>query len=217
MCLLNNLNISYSSITKQAFAGIIAGLTAALLLKFIGWIFKPRIKLYFDEKDTFNVVPNQHRIPTLFTQLSVKNERRAMATGCKVFVLKIEKKSNEKFENIPMNVHYTLKWANENEPKGYEGLEIPGNYRRRIDLASAHHKSNSTFSLFVEGGLRGISNWFSNGVYRFTIQATGINTNTITKRFIFKWDGTFVKKNISIEEEDIFKKIWFKVFNFLNF
>lgn len=213
MSYLYNLNIFSSSITEQAFAGILAGLSAAFLIKILSWIVKPKLKLYFKEDDTYTQAPNQNGLTYLFTHLVVKNVRKSMATGCKVFLLKIEKKNNKKFEDIPLKIHFTLKWSNENEPKGYGGLEIPGNYRRRIDLASAELYSTSNFSLFIEGGMRGINNTFPNGEYRFTIQATGNNTNTITKRFIFKWSGSFVKDNIVIEEENILKRTWFKICN----
>ena len=205
-----------SSITEQAVAGVIAGISAAFLIKILGWIVKPKLKLYFKEDDTYTQAPNQDGLTFLFTHLVVRNVKKPMAMGCKVFLLKIEKKNGKKFGDIPLKIHYTLKWSNENEPKGYEALEIPGNYRRRVDLASAELNSTSNFSLSVEGGMRGINNAFSNGEYRFTIQATGKNTNTITKRFIFKWNGNFIKDNIVIREEDILKRIQFKIYNLIN-
>lgn len=208
-----NLKISPSSITEQAVAGILAGLSAAILLKFFTWIVRPKLKLYFKESDTYGIIPNQDNQTILFTHLGVKNVRRAVAVGCRVFLLKIEKKNNNKFENLPLKIFHVLKWSNENEPKGYEGLEIPGYYRRRVDLAAAELGSTSNFALFIEGGLRGISNSYSNGEYRFTIQATGSNTNTITKRFTFKWCGSFIKSNIVIKEDNFFERMWFKIIN----
>lgn len=216
MSYLNSLYLFYSSVIEQAVAGVIAGLSAAFLIKLLNWIFRPRLKMYFKEDDSYTIAPNQNDINCLFTHLVVKNIRKSMALGCKVFILKIEKKNNKKFENIPLKIHFTLKWANENDPKGFEGLEIPGNYRRRIDLASSELNSTSHFSLYVEGGMRGIINAFPNGEYRFTIQATGKNTNTITKRFIFKWSGSFIKDHIIIKEEKILKRIWFRIRNRIN-
>ena len=62
-------------------------------------------------------------------------------------------------------------------------------------------KGSDIFMLFIEGGSRGLPNGFSNGEYRFTIQASGRNTNTITKRFIVSWNGLFEKENIKVSEE----------------
>lgn len=198
-------------IIGQIITGAIAGITAALLLKIFGWFFKPRLRIYFKENDSYTEAPVQSGETFLFTHLVVENIRKSIAVGCRVFILKIEKKNNKKFESIPLKVYYTLKWSNENEPKGYEGLVIPGNYRRRIDLASARLDSSSGFSLFIEGGARGVVNKFYEGEYRFTVQATGDNTNTVTKRFILELYGNFKKDNIRIKEENLFKKLWFKI------
>lgn len=217
MYYLNELKSSSSTILEQVVAGTVAGIAAAALIKILNWLTSPKLKMYFKDSDTYTIAPVQNGVNFLFMHLVVKNVKRKMAVGCKVFLLKLEQKKNEKFEEIPLKAHLTLKWANENETIGYNGLEIPGNYRRRIDLAQAPLNSSSNFYFFIEGGARGIRNGFPEGEYRLTLQATGENTSTVTKRFIFKWHDKFIKENIIVEEENFFYRLIFSFKNIVNF
>ncbi|PKN37669.1 MAG: hypothetical protein CVU62_08060 [Deltaproteobacteria bacterium HGW-Deltaproteobacteria-2] len=212
------LNILFSStVIEQVIAGLIAGLSAAALIKILTWITKPRLKMYFKKSETYTKLPNENGIDYLFMHLVIRNVKKTMAIGCRVFLLKLEEKKNNKFVEIPIKVHLLLKWSNENQEKGFNGLEIPGNYRRRIDLVCSEYNDNSKFSFYTEGGARGIVFYYPPGEYRLTIQATGENSNSITKRFIFKWHGNFIEKNINIEEEKFLYKILFKIRTALSF
>jgi hypothetical protein len=196
--------ITLDGILEKTVAGVIGGLIATVILKLIDLFKRPKIDIVFEKKDTYTIakIGNIPDTPDgLYLHLNVLNSRKSMAYGCKVFLLSLEEKRNNKFEKIDLKTHYVLKWANENEPKGYEGLEIPGNYRRRVDLFHSTVGSH-LFLLFIEGGLRGIRNGFGNGEYRFTIQVSGKNTNTVTKKFIVKWDGPFEKENIEIKPDE---------------
>lgn len=195
--------ITLDGILEKTIAGIIGGLIATVILKLIDFFKRPKLDIVFEIGDTYTIakIGNIPGEPDgLYLHLNVKNLRKSMAYECKVFLLSLEEKINGEFKKINLKTHYTLKWANENEPRGYEGLEIPGNYRRRVDLFNSII-GNNIFLLFIEGGYRGIRNGFKNGVYRFTIQASGINTNTVTKKFIVKWSGPFKKENIKVREE----------------
>lgn len=201
--LYQNYMVDWNSILENVISGAIGGLIATALLKLISILQRPQLDIKFDQDDTFTIarcdnVPNKPN--GLFVHLNVHNKRKSTAYGCKVFLLKLEEKIHGSFQPIDLNIHYTLKWANENEPKGYEGLEIPGKYRRRVDFIHSIQAAN-IFLLFIEGGSRGIRNGFANGEYRFTLQASGTNTNTVKKKYIVKWNGNFDKDNIKIKED----------------
>jgi hypothetical protein len=196
--------ITIDGILEKTIAGIIGGLIATAILKLLDFLKKPKIDIVFNANDTYTIarIGNINDQPDgLYLHLNVKNQRKSMAYGCKVFLLNLEEKINGEFKKINLKTHYTLKWANENEPRGYEGLEIPGNYRRRVDFFHSIVGSD-IFLLFIEGGYRGIRNGFGNGEYRFIVQASGKNTNTVTKKFIVKWNGPFEKERIKIWEEN---------------
>jgi hypothetical protein len=196
--------ITIDGILEKTVAGIIGGLIATALLKLVDFFKRPKLDIVFDRDDTYTTAEIGNILGTpigLYLHLSIINSRKSMAYGCKVFLLSLEEKKEGEFKKLNYKVHYTLKWSNENEQRGYEGLEIPGNYRRRVDLFHSVLGDNK-FLLFIEGGLRGIRNGFENGEYRFTIQASGKNTNTITKKFIVKWNGLFEKENIEVFEEE---------------
>lgn len=194
--------VTWNGVLEKTIAGIIGGLIATALLKSIDFFRRPQLDIVFRKRNTFTVarLDNVPQKPDgLFVHLIVKNKRKSTAYGCKVFLLSLEEKIGDVYRVIDLKVHYTLKWANENEPKGYEGLEIPGNYHRRVDFIHSIKGAN-VFFLFIEGGSRGIRNGFANGEYRFTIQASGTNTNTVTKKFIIKWNSNFEKDNIEVKE-----------------
>jgi len=200
--------VNWDVIVDNAIAGIIAGtiggLIAAVLLKLFSLVTRPKLEIKFEPDDTYTVAyveQNSQRREFLFVHLNICNKSKAIAQGCKVFLLKLEQKIDNQFEEVPINTHLTLKWANETEENGFKGLEIPGEYRRRVDLAHGLHRNNQIFTLFIEGGPRGVPNGFSQGEYRFTIQTSGINTNTVTKKFILKWNKTFERDNIEVEKE----------------
>ena len=195
--------IDWNAILGNVISGVVGGLIATALLKLISILQRPQLDIKFEEEDTFTIarldnVPNKP--DGLFVHLNIKNKRKSTAYGCKIFLLNLEEKIDGVFKPIDSKIHYTLKWANENEPKGYEGLEIPGKYRRRVDFIHSI-RSHNIFLLFIEGGSRGIRNGFANGEYRFTIQASGTNANTVTKKFIVKWNGNFEKDNIEVKED----------------
>lgn len=189
------------TILNNMIAAFLGALIITVMLKLFEVFKKPHLDIVFNEKDTYKCAKADPKSPEeLFVHLNVKNNRRSMAYGCKVFLLQLEEKINGAFTPIDIKVHYTLKWANENEPKGYEGLEIPGHYRRKVDLINGP-KGGNVFYLFIEGGSRDIRNGFGNGEYRFTVQASGTNTTTVTKKFIVKWKGVFDKTTITVIEE----------------
>lgn len=196
------LAIDTSSIFGNTVSGIIGGLIAAAIIKLSYVLKRPQLKISFDEKDTFDVMPDAKTgKPALFVHLNIENTRSTMAYGCKVFLLKMERKYGIEFKCLGIKPHLNLHWANENPPKGFEGLEIPGNYRRRVDFIHSL-KGLDFFRLFIEAGPRGVTNQFPNGIYRFTIQASGKNTNTVTKKFVVDWEkGKFEKENIKVETE----------------
>ena len=197
------MGITWDGILEKTIAGIIGGLIATALLKLIELFRRPQLDIVFEKSDTYTVarLDNVPQKPEgLFIHLNIKNKRKSTAYGCKVFLLSIEEEIDGVFSPIALPVHHPLKWANENEPKGYDGLEIPGNYRRRVDFIHSI-KGNNIFLLFIEGGSRGIRNGFGNGKYRFALQTSGTNTNTVTKKFIVEWSGTFDKDNIQVRED----------------
>ncbi len=198
---------------SQIIAGSIGGLIVVLIINFYNIIVRPRLDISFDYLDTFDEVPigkidgvaSSEFLSKqgLYVHLNIKNKRRALARGCKVFLIKIEKYNEQKskFEEIRLKKHYHFKWANEPEEKeGYEGLEIPGKYRRRVDFVHST-KGEYQAGFFVKVGWLGIGNMINEGIYRMTIQASGENTNTVTKRFIFIWKGKFLRENIQVIKE----------------
>ena len=196
--------VSWDGILEKTIAGIIGGLIATALLKLVSLLHRPKLDIMFEADDTYTVAfveQNGQRNEFLYVHLNIINKSKTMAQGCKVFILKLEQKIDNQFKEIPLKTHLTLKWANELESKGFEGLEIPGNFRRRVDLIHGPHKNNQAFALFIESGPRGVPNGFAKGEYRFTIQSSGLNTNTIAKKFILRWDNTFEKNNIDVYEE----------------
>ena len=183
---------------------VLATLFISGLVNLYKFFTKPKLRLYFSEALTFDVLPAVNLRPpnmTIYTHLIIENIRPSMAQGCKVFLLNLEQKKNGSFQRVKgFNVHQTLKWAHENEPKGYEGLEIPGKYYRKVDLIHIPQNSND-FLLFIEAGPRGIKSNFPPGEYRFVIQVAGVNTNTITKTLLVSWNGEWDRKGIKVREE----------------
>lgn len=174
------------------------------LREVIGLIRKPRLDIEFKPEKTYDLASDPRTSPKqicLYVHLNVVNKSKTIAQGCKVFLLKLERKINNQFQEIPLHTHPILKWANESEPKGFEGLEILGNEDKRVDLVHGRHQNHNQFDLYIESGPRGVPNGFGQGEYRFTVQTSGSNTNTITKKFILKWQGTFEKENIEVIEE----------------
>lgn len=197
---------------SQIIGGSIGGLIVFIIIRIYSILTRPRLTISFNLEDTFeemligNIQPPQMG---LYIHLNVNNKRRSLGRGCKVFLIKLEKYNEIKkvFENESLKKHLHLKWANEDDKKeGYEGLEIPGKYCRRIDLIHSI-KGDKKARFFIKIGLLGISNEIINGVYRMTIQASGENTNTTTKKFIVIWKGAFLKENISVIEESLNYKI----------
>tara|TARA_Y100000310_G_scaffold296300_1_gene328443 strand:- start:2305 stop:2985 length:681 start_codon:yes stop_codon:yes gene_type:complete len=203
--LTNNTRGLLSDIIPSAIAGLIAGVSAGGVFKFLEWLFKPHLKVYFNCKRTFDKLPaiplgGGEAVDTLFVHLIVKNTRSNVARRCHVFLLKLERQEKGKFVNLKLPVHLILMWSNEPVPKGFSGLEIPGRSSRRFDLLNVPlSPPTNRFFLFIEPGPRGVPNGFGKGIYRFTIQVQGTNTNKVTKKFIIKFINI---NNIKIEEEE---------------
>lgn len=196
-----------NTLSNNILTNIIGAFIGAILFHLFLFLIRPKLDIKFEANDTYTPAPSKswdkNMRDILFIHVNVINKSKTLAQKCKVFLLKLEKKNGNQFKEIPIKAHLTLKWANESiEKKGFNGLEIPGKYRRRVDLIRAPNEKRQYFKLFIEEDEpRGISNCFNEGEYRFTIQASGLNTNTVTKRFILKWQGTFEKNNIHVYEE----------------
>ncbi len=187
--------------------GIIIGISIPFLIWLARLIFlrltNPKLEINFNKSNTFDelVISNISGNPLgLFVHLDIRNKRRKKAERCKVYLLKMEKEENNIFTSIDIRAKPILKWANENESRGYEELEILGNNSRRVDFVHSIKKRDK-FLLFVEEGERGIPNGFPNGKYRFTVQASGSNTNIVIEKFILDWKGKFEKNNINVYKE----------------
>ena len=184
---------------ENIISGIISGTAAGIAVSFILWIYKintmPKLNIEFDANDTYYLGSDNK----LYVHLKIVNSRKTMAKNCKVFLLNFEKKENDEYRSTP-NPHLNLKWAHEFNDKGYDWLEIPGNYRRKVDLIYGIHENIESFKLFIEPGARGVESTFPHGEYLFTVQTSGENTNVVRKNFILRWKKgtTFTKDNIEI-------------------
>ncbi len=201
------------SYIPQIVTGIGIGLTVIIIMRIYNILTRPKLDISFDSEDTFNEVPigkigdvaKSEFLSKigLYVHLNINNKRKSLARNCKVFLVKLEKynESKKAFENINLEKHFHLKWANEDQDKeGYEGLEIPGKYRRRVDLIHSE-KGDTQVGFFIKIKWLGIGNRIGEGIYRMSIQASGENTNTTTKKFIVIWKGAFLKENVCVVKE----------------
>lgn len=202
--LLFNINQFFSGSLNRIVIGIITSLLVLAITAIIKTLGKPKLKILFDENDTFDTAQIQN-IPNkpigLYIHLRIINKRSKIAKNCKVFLKKLEKKEKSKFTTINIKTPLMLKWANISVKDEFAGIEILDNERKRVDFFHAV-KGDNKFFFFIEPGPRGLpvefTNGFSNGIYKVTINAYGDNTNIVEKKFIVEWNGKFegIRRNI---------------------
>ena len=214
---------------SRVVAGSIGGLVVAGVIRIYNILTRPRLDMSFKDSDTFDEVPigkigEEAKAEFLsrtglYVHLNIENKRRNIARGCKIFLTKLEiyDEKNKEFREINLKKPYNLKWANEDDKgEGYSGLEITKGNRRRVDLIHGE-RGDDKAGFFIKLGWLGIPNMIKEGAWRMTIQATGENTKTITKKFIFVWKGKeFLKENINVIEETLEYKGWRFAKNKLN-
>jgi hypothetical protein len=160
---------------------------------------RPRLKLYFDQKMTYHVVPDLAvgGIRGMFAHVMVVNPGRKTATKCRALLSEVHTEASlGAFEAAPFFKNpVELHWAH--EPLDCFTKDIPPNEPTRLDVCYAH-EGVPQLHFFCEKRPRGVQTDFPPGRYKIEIRVRSENGATCSQRFLVAFDGNF--RNVHLEQ-----------------
>lgn len=177
----------------QLIAGIVViiGIIQAEII----WVFRPRLKIYFNKNKTFDIAPDGIRNidEVKWIHVFVKNYGFRRAENCNGYILKITRKVNRTYQitkGFETDVYIHQHWANEPGAKAYSPQMIEGRCERRLDLCYLD-KGNNILKLFTESQYCGVSVALEKGEYKILMAVSGKNASTVKRWFYLEWDGSW--------------------------
>lgn len=150
--------------------------------KIIGFLKKPSLEIYYDEKETYLKARDLafQGIVANFGHVMVRNKGRTIAKNCIGKLKSIELYKDNKFQAVPeYKSAMDLKWAHEEDiyPK-----DIDPNDSIRLDLCYAHDGLD-IIHFFTKKYPNGSQTDFPPGLYKVRIRVNCDNAKSVEKYF----------------------------------
>jgi hypothetical protein len=157
-------------------------------------IFGPRLKVYYDEKQTYiPAFAEDVKRNGIFGHVMVKMAGNTDAKNCVGTLMSVEQKKNGAY--VPhqgFKSPVQLKWAHE---KDWSPKNIPPDLPIKLDLC--YGLEGDTFvHFFAEKFPRGTQTDFPVGEYKVKVRVVGDNVKPAVNEFVVYWDGNW--KNLRI-------------------
>ncbi|MFH1661910.1 MAG: hypothetical protein ABIA02_02340 [Candidatus Falkowbacteria bacterium] len=150
--------------------------------KIIGFFKRPKLEIYYDEKETYHKVPDltYNGILGNFGHVMVRNTGKTVAKNCVGKLRLIELYKDNKFQAVPeyRNV-MDLKWAHEED---FYPKDIEPDDNIRLDLCYVHDGHN-IIHFFTKKYPGGNQTDFLPGLYKVKIKVNSDNAKSIEKYF----------------------------------
>ena len=185
----------------SAILGFLGGFLSAIFAEPLRqWLFRPRLKLEFENNGDFVVRtpegPNmQHEAHVVRTK--VTNTSGRLAKSCRAFLINIERLDNSgKWERTVYSDSLQLGWsALENDR--HSPRDLPKNVPHYVDIVSALQSTASFMPAVPTAPFRYANLWQSSDTYRFTIMVSGDGVKPASIGIRFKWIGAWDRIEVS--------------------
>jgi hypothetical protein len=194
-----------SGVLVQSLVGWVVGFFSAVLAEPVRQgLFGPKLKLEFGNGQEFKTrtpedatfrevtwVTSHHE--AFYIRIKATNERRAIAKGCRAFLVAIEKMDEDSAfkptiycDSIPLTL------SCQDEDQRYTPLDLPNGVSQFVDVVSTRNLSGMSPCFRPEIQVtpqRYVDLFQEHGTFRFTVQVSGENVKPVSIRVAFRWQG----------------------------
>ncbi len=196
---------------RVAVGGIIGFVTAVFADPLRRWVYRPELKLEFDEDVPGCKLRTPERSKPTDTQsmereayyvrVKVANAAASLARGCRAYLVNVERRDHAgEFQPTDYCDTIPLPWSYRGE-QAYRPVDLPNGVVQFVDLLSTRSDAEEfqpairPFPYAYRGLFR------EHGQFRFTVQVSGENVAPTRIRITFDWLGGWNDFSVQRDEE----------------